>query len=295
MNENPISRALSLNLQNNVAVLYGVSESLGGAVARALAQAGCRVFLTARDGRKAQRVAEAIFAEGGVAEAAEVDALDEAAVQRHLSAVVEKAGTLDLSFNVIGIRDVQDIPLIEMTCSDFLQPVSIAMRTQFITATAAGRIMSRQGSGVILTLTATPGGIGYAKVGGFGPACCAIEGFSKNLAAELGASGVRVVNIRSAGSPDSRPFREALAGGGPEAAGFLEKLEADTMLKALPLMEDIAHTAVFLASPLAGKITGVTIDVTAGTTSALNYKVPSIAFVKRPEDGRKPTGRSEVS
>jgi 3-oxoacyl-[acyl-carrier protein] reductase len=51
------------------------------------------------------------------------------------------------------------------------------------------------------------------------------------------------------------------------------------MLKELPLMKDIANAAVFLASDLAGKITGVTLDVTAGTTSALNYKVPTIAFV----------------
>jgi 3-oxoacyl-[acyl-carrier protein] reductase len=269
-----------MNLQNKNAVIYGVGESLGGAVARALAAAGARVFCTARDPRKAQTVADAILAAGGRAEAAQVDALDEEAVNRHADAVVEKAGTLDVSFNLIDMQDVQDIPLIEMRCADFVQPVNIAMRTQFLTATAAGRIMSRQGSGVILTLTATPGGIGYARVGGFGPACCAIEGFSRNLAAELGASGVRVVNIRSAGSPDSRPFREALAQGGPEVAGFLEKLKEDTMLKALPLMEDIANTAIFLASPLAGKITGVTIDVTAGTTSALNYKVPSIAFVK---------------
>ena len=269
-----------MNLHNKNAVLYGVGESLGGAVARALASAGATVFLTARDLRKAQKVADAIRASGGRAEVAEVDALDEAAVNRHAAAVVEKGGSLDVSFNLINIRDVQDIPLLEMSCADFVQPVNVAMRTQFITATAAGRIMSRQGSGVILTLTATPGGIGYAKVGGFGPACCAIEGFSRNLAAELGVSGVRVANIRSAGSPDSQPFQQALAHGGPEVAGFLEKLKDDTMLKALPLMEDIANTAVFLASPLAGKITGVTIDVTAGTTSALNYKVPSIAFVK---------------
>lgn len=269
-----------MNLHGKNAVIYGVGESLGGAVARALAVAGARVFLTARDGREARRVADAIMAGGGRAEAAEVDALDEDAVNLHANAVADAAGALDVSFNLIGIRDVQDIPLIEMRCADFVQPVNIAMRTQFLTATAAGRIMSRQGSGVILTLTATPGGIGYAKVGGFGPACCAIEGLSRNLAAELGASGVRVVNIRSAGSPDSRPFREALAQGGAEAAEFLEKLKADTMLKELPRMEDIANTAVFLASPLAGKITGVTIDVTAGTTGALNYKVPSIAFVK---------------
>ena len=54
---------------------------------------------------------------------------------------------------------------------------------------------------------------------------------------------------------------------------ILEKMEEDTMLKKLPLMADIANTAVFLASDLAGKITGVTVDVTSGTTGALNYKV----------------------
>jgi 3-oxoacyl-[acyl-carrier protein] reductase len=108
-----------------------------------------------------------------------------------------------------------------------------------------------------------------------------IEAFSRNLAAELGPKGVRAVNIRSAGSPDSRQFREAIAQSGPNAREFLSRLEDDTMLKGLPLMEDIANAAVFLASDLASKITGVTLDVTAGTTSALNYKLPKIAFVKR--------------
>lgn len=109
----------------------------------------------------------------------------------------------------------------------------------------------------------------------------AIEAFSRNLAAELGAHGVRVVNIRSAGSPDSRPFREAAAQGGDDVTDFFARLKNDTMLKEMPLMQDIANAAVFLASDLAGKITGVTLDITAGTTSALNYKMPTIAFVDR--------------
>jgi NAD(P)-dependent dehydrogenase (short-subunit alcohol dehydrogenase family) len=162
-----------------------------------------------------------------------------------------------------------------------IRHVDAAMLTHFLTATAAGRIMSRQRSGVVLTLTATPGGIGYPMVGGFGPACCAIEAFSRNLAAELGPHGVRVVNIRSAGSPDSQPFREAAAQGGEEVKEFFARLKNDTMLKEMPLMKDIANAAVFLASDLAGKITGVTLDVTAGTTGALNYKMPTIAFVER--------------
>ena len=141
--------------------------------------------------------------------------------------------------------------------------------------------MTKQKSGVILSLTATPGGIGYPLVGGFGPACCAIEAFSRNLASELGTARVRVVNPRSAGSPDSRPFRDALEQGGEKAKEFLAKIEQDTMLKKMPVMSDIANAAVFLASDLAGKITGVTLDVTAGTTSALNYKASPIAFVKK--------------
>lgn len=185
-----------------------------------------------------------------------------------------------MSFNAIGLEDRQGDPLTEMTLEDFVRPVRIAMTTQFITATSAGRIMKQQRSGVILSLTATPGGIGYPNVGGFGPACCSIEGFSRNLASELGPSGVRVVNIRSAGSPDSRVFREAIEQGGERAAAFMQKIKDDTMLKDLPSMADVANLAVFLASDMAARITGVTMDVTCGTTAALNYKEPSIAFVQ---------------
>jgi enoyl-[acyl-carrier-protein] reductase (NADH) len=173
-----------------------------------------------------------------------------------------------------------------MNLEDFERPVHIAMKTQFLTATAAARIMVKQNSGVILSLTATPGGIGYANVGGFGPACIAIEGFSRNLAAEVGPAGVRVVNIRSGGSPDSRPFKEAIEAGGDEVKEFIEKMANDTMLKEMPMMADIANTAVFLVSPMAGGITGVTVDVTAGTTAALNCKVTNVSFLRKEAGGK---------
>ena len=268
-------------LKDKNAVLYGVSESLGGAMALALSEAGAKVFLTAHRLENARKIADDIRAAGGRAEADEVDALDEQAVNHHADRVVKISGTLDVSFNLINISARQGTPLVDMSAEDFVRPVRTAMLTQFLTATAAGRIMSRQRSGVVLSLTATPGGIGYPMVGGFGPACCAIEAFSRNLAAELGPHGVRVVNIRSAGSPDSRPFREAAAQGGAEVKEFFARIKNDTMLKEMPSMKDIANAAVFLASDLASKITGVTLDVTAGTTSALNYKITPIAFVER--------------
>lgn len=266
-------------LQNKTAVLYGVADSLAGEFARTFAKEGAHVFLTGRNIEKVRKVADDIIAQGGRAEVARVDALNAKEIQDHLERVVQSAGKVDISFNGIGVQDTQNIPLVDMQLDDFVRPVNIAMQTQFLTATAAARIMIRQRSGVILSLTATPGALGYPLVGGFGPACCAIEGFSRDLASELGAYGVRVVNIRSAGSPDSRPFQDALAQDGVATREFIHKLEEDTMLKQLPMMADIANVALFLASPLAGKVTGVTVDVTCGTTNGLNYKTPSIPFV----------------
>lgn len=265
-------------LQNKNAVIYGAGGSLGGAVSLALAQAGARVFVSGRSLNTVQKVADDIVTAGGLAEPAEVDALNQDAVNGYINSIVRKAGSVDISFNAIGLQDTQNMPLVEMKLEEFIRPVTIAMQTQFITATAAGRVMIKQRSGVIISLTATPGGIGYPLVGGFGPACCAIESFSRDLASELGPHGVRVVNIRSAGSPDSRVFKEAIEAGGEEVAGIIKEMEQDTMLKMLPLMEDIANTAVFLSSSLAGKITGVTVDITCGTTNGLNYKLKSIPF-----------------
>ena len=260
-------------LQNKNAVVYGAGGSLGGVVAKALAGAGARMFLTGLHKNTIQRVADEINASGGIAEAEQVDALDEKAVQGHLERVVSKAGRIDISFNAIGVPVVQNIPLVEISVEDFINPVYSMMKSQFITGTVAGRLMMKQGTGIILSLTATPGGIGYPYTGGFAPACCALESFSRNLASELGKYGVRVVNMRSAGSPDSMVFKNAIEHNPEAMKPILRKMEQDTMLKKLPMMEDIANLAVFLSSDQAGRITGTTVDITSGTTAALNYKV----------------------
>jgi 3-oxoacyl-[acyl-carrier protein] reductase len=262
-------------LQNKNAIIYGAGGSMGGAVAKALASKGAKVFLTGRNLNNVKKMREEILASGGRAEADEVDALDETAINAYVNKVRASAGTVDISFSAIDYQVIQNIPLADISVDDFVRPVNIAMRTQFLTATAAAKVMMKQRSGVILTLTATPGGIGYPYTGGFAPACGAIESFSRNLASELGVYGIRVVNIRSGGSPDSRLFKEAIDSNPEAMAPILRSMEGDTMLKKLPLMADIANVAVFLTSELAGRITGVTVDVTAGTTAGLNYKVAS--------------------
>jgi 3-oxoacyl-[acyl-carrier protein] reductase len=137
-------------LEQKNAVIYGGGGSIGSAVARAFAREGAGVFLAGRTESTLEEVADDIRAAGGRVETAVVDALDEAAVDRHADAVAADAGSLNISFNVITHPHTHGIPLHEMRADDFMAPVETAARTTFITAKAAARHMIPRGSGVIL-------------------------------------------------------------------------------------------------------------------------------------------------
>ena len=79
-------------LKDKVAVIHGAGGDVGGAVARAFAREGATLFLSGRNLRKVEAVAADVNGRGGVAEAAQVDALDDQAVEKYVGAVVEKAG-----------------------------------------------------------------------------------------------------------------------------------------------------------------------------------------------------------
>ena len=83
-------------LENKNAVIYGAGGSIGGAVARAFAREGARVFLAGRTPATLEAVAQEIRSAGGRADAAQVDALDERAVDEHADAVAADAGGIDI-------------------------------------------------------------------------------------------------------------------------------------------------------------------------------------------------------
>lgn len=255
-------------LENKNAVIYGAGGAVGGAVARAFARDGARLFLAGRTLAKVEAVAEEISGAGGMAEAAQVDALDEQAVETHIGDVAGKAGNIDVLFNAIGMEDIQGTPLIEMPLEDFAQPVTIATRTQFLTARAVARRMVGQGSGVILTITAGPARKAFPNVGGFGVACAAIEGLWRSFAAELGPHGIRLVVVESAGSPDTPAVQEVFKLHAKAAGRSLEEFLADsgsgTLLGRLPTLAEVADVATFMASDRASAMTGVIANVTCG-------------------------------
>jgi NAD(P)-dependent dehydrogenase (short-subunit alcohol dehydrogenase family) len=252
-------------LQGKNAIIYGAGGSIGGAVAKAFAEAGARVFLTGRT----KASLDAVAAPLGLTDVDVVDALDEHAVDAHAESVVARAGSIDISFNLVTRGDVQGIPLVDMTTADFLRPITNGMTAAFVTARAAARVMVRQGGGVILALDSRSAG-GSPMMGGTGPADGALDSFVRNLALETGPSGVRVVGIYTAGLPETLS-PEKLAAVNPnlnldEAAfqGLLAHLDQMRMLKRSPTLAQVAATATFLASDQAAAITGTFLDATSG-------------------------------
>ena len=243
-------------LVNKVAVIYGAGGPIGGAVARAFAREGARVFLAGRTRAKLESVADEIRSNGGAADTAVVDALDEQSVDEYVDAVVKQAGYIDISFNLISYGDVQK-PLTEISVEDFLQPITNAMRTHFLTTSAAARHMVKRGSGVILHF----GGGGpqtLPGLGGFKVALDAIEGLRRQWAIELGEHGIRVVTLKTGGVPES--ISDTFPGKDEIVSGILK----ETLLKRTATLADVGDVAAFVASNHARTLTSTEVNISCG-------------------------------
>lgn len=245
-------------LEHKNAVIYGGGGAIGGAVAKAFAREGARVFLAGRTKGKLEKVADEIRSAGGAAETAEVDALDEKAVDEHADAVAADAGGIDISFNLISYGDVQGTPLAEMSLEDFERPIVNAVRTTFLTTRAAARHMIKQQSGVILAFGGEGDPLRDYYIGGFQIALHAIEAMRRQLASELGSHGIRVVTLRTGGVPETIP--ETFEG----RDAIVEGIEKETMLGRAAALEDVGKVASFVASDHARTMTAATVNISGG-------------------------------
>ena len=257
-------------LKDKVAVIYGAGGAIGGAVAHAFASEGADLFLTGRHLAPIEAVAKGIVSDGGPAEAAEVDALDEQAVDRHLQSVIEKAGRVDISFNAIGIPNPKTrVPLVELDVEQFSLPIATYTRSYFLTARLTAQRMLANRSGVIMTVTSVPSRTGIPFVGGGGPAMSAVESLTRNLSAELAPQGIRVVGLRPQGMPETPRIKESF-GVYAKASGmtweqFHELGASRTHTRRLSTLADLASVAGFIASDQASGMTGTIVNLSMGS------------------------------
>ncbi|GLW09809.1 3-oxoacyl-ACP reductase [Microtetraspora sp. NBRC 13810] len=237
-------------LSGKNAIIYGAGGRIGGAIARAFAREGAALFLAGRTRRTLEETAGVVEAEGGTAHVTVLDALDEQAVGDHVRQVAEQAGGVDVSINLVTRGDVQGVPLLDMAVDDFMAPIGTGARANFITARAAARRMTAQGSGVIMMLTSGSGAVPKPspdfRMGGTGPADAAVESFMRYLAAEAGPRGVRVLGLWTAGIP------------------YPEMMAPLSLLGRGPTLDQIADAAAFLASDRASGTTATIFNASSG-------------------------------
>jgi NAD(P)-dependent dehydrogenase (short-subunit alcohol dehydrogenase family) len=258
-------------LENKVAVIYGAGGGIGGAIARGFAREGAKVFLTGHHRAAVDAVVKVIVAAGGTAEAAEVDAIDEQAIDKHLQAVVSKAGRVDISFNAIGIPDAKllGVPAVDLAVEQFSLPLMSYTTSYFLTARLAARRMVPNKSGVIMTVSALHSRIGLPLVGGYGPAQAAKEALTRHLSAELAPHGIRVIGLRPQAMLETRTIKNAFE---PRAKAtgmtweqWQQLLASRTHGKRLMTLEEMANVAAFVASDKASGLTGTTVNLTMGS------------------------------
>ena len=257
-------------LQNKIAVIYGAGGAIGGAVARAFAREGAKLFLTGRHRAPVDAVVKENNAAGGSAEAAEVDALDEKSVDKHLAHVIGKTGVVDISFNAIGMpsANILGVAATEMDVDNFTLPIIAYARSYFLTARLAARRMVENKSGVIMTVTALPARTGTPLNGGYGPAHAAKEALTRDLSVELAPHGIRVVGLRPHGMPETDLMREVydlkVKRTGSTWEQFQTYLASTTHRRRVMELDEVANMAAFAASDMASGMTGTTINLTMG-------------------------------
>jgi len=256
-------------LKDKVAVIYGAGGGIGGAVARAFAREGARLFLTGHCLAPVEAVARDIVSAGGDAEAAEFDALDEQAIDKHLQSVVATAGRIDISFNALGNSPAKYLgaPLVDMDLKQFSMPITSYITSYFLTARLAARRMLTNRSGVIMTVTAPPARIGTPN-GGYGPSQAAKEALTRYLSLELAPQGIRVVGLQPHAMPETGTIREIFESRAETAGVTWEQfggyLAGMNHPKRFLTLAEMANVAAFMASDKASAMMGTTVNVTMG-------------------------------
>ena len=259
-------------LKNKVAVIYGGGGAIGGAVAHAFASEGAKVYVTGHRQASIDVVTKEIKAAGGIAESAVVDALDEAAIDKHLQSVVDKAGRIDISFNAAGIpiANILGVPLVDMDVTQFSLPIEAYTKSYFLTARLAARRMLPNKSGVIMTLSALPARLGTPLNGGYGPAMAAKEALTRDLSSALAPHGIRVVALRPHGMPETSMMKElyqikAKSMGGITWDQFEGYIANMSHVRRVMKLAELSSMVVFIASDKGSGMTGTTVNLTMGS------------------------------
>jgi len=235
-----------------VALVTGASRGIGRAIAAALAAQGFRVIGTATTPEGAQRIGEALAARGGQGQCLDVN--DAAATEAAVEGIVKAHGALHVLVNNAGIT--RDTLAMRMKDADWDAVLDTNLKAVFRLCRAVMRPMMKQRYGRIVNITSVVGASGNAGQANYAAAKAGVAGLTRALARELGSRSI-TVNCVAPGF-----IATDMTDGLPEAQKTA--LLAQIPLARLGTAEEVAHAVAFLASPLAGYVTGTELHVNGG-------------------------------
>ena len=243
-------------LEGRVAFVTGAASGIGAAVARALAAAGARVALADRQADACAGVAQAITATGGTAHAHGLDVTDSDAVRAVAAQVGERLGDAAIVVNCAGVlvrRGIDD-PQAEAIIH---QVMDVNLHGAFAVVRAFLPAL-RRSRGCVVNVASGAAFSAQAGCAGYSASKGALHMLTRTLAVDLGADGVRV-NAVAPGVIDT-PMTAATRSDPARLAGFLRRTPAGRVGQP----EEVAAAVLFLASPLASYVNGVTLPVDGG-------------------------------
>lgn len=245
----------SMELQGLVAVITGSGRGIGKAIAEKFFKEGAWVALWDMDVDLVNILAASLDSSGQKTMAVQVDVTDEIGVTHAVSEVVKKFGQIDVLVNNAGIS--RHKPIEEMTLEIFESVMKVNLTGTFLCCRAVTPVMKKQGRGKIINIASLGGRTGRPGVGvNYAASKAGVIGFTQTLARELGPSGI-YTNAIAPGPILTEQTKQY----SPE---LFATWNVGRAIQKNGLPEDVADTAVFLASSRSDWITGVTIDLNGG-------------------------------
>jgi NAD(P)-dependent dehydrogenase (short-subunit alcohol dehydrogenase family) len=236
-------------LRGKIAVIFGAGGAIGSQVAREFSKEGAIVFLSGKHLLSVESVVKEIRTSQGKAlstEAAEVDALNEKAVNDYLDGVIKQVGKIDVVFNAVGPQPIEfdnGLSTMELSYDKFLIPMNTYVASNFVTARAAARHMLSRHNGVILFISTTPSKGVAPYISAIGAAMGALESMMRCFATEWSPLGVRIVSIRSFGMHDTRTIHQTFENMGRTMGLTGERFTEQIKQRTLPVVDDTAKIA----------------------------------------------------